>query len=83
MSSGGGVFTPDGAYDSVLNSVRPMTGKYFINYFQYQEVVGCVCMLNTWFSSNDVFAQTTSSTLEPMKGNTPSITYSTKAFGAL
>ena len=53
MSSGGGDFTPDGAYDSVWNSVRPMSGKSFINYFQYQEVVGCVCMLNYWFSSND------------------------------
>ena len=29
-----------------------MTGKYF-NYFQYQEFVGCVCMLNFWFSSID------------------------------
>ena len=53
MSCGGGFFTPDGACDSVWDSVRPMTGKYFINYFQYQEVVGCVCMLNDWISSND------------------------------
>ena len=53
MSCGGGGFTPDGAYDSVWDSVRPMTGKFFINYFQYQEVVGCVGMLNSWFSSND------------------------------
>ena len=30
-----------------------MTGKYLFNYFQYQEVVGCVCMLNYWISSND------------------------------
>ena len=30
-----------------------MTGKYFINYFQYQGVVGCFCMLNYWFSSYD------------------------------
>ena len=30
-----------------------MTGKFF-NYFQYHEDVGCVCMLNGWFSSNDV-----------------------------
>ena len=29
----------------------PMTGKYTIYYFQYQEDVGCVCMLNDWFSS--------------------------------
>ena len=53
MSCGGGFFTPDGAYDSVWDSVKPMTGKFFFNYFQYQEVVGCVCMLNYWFSSND------------------------------
>ena len=45
-SCGGGGFPPDGAYDSAWCSVRPMTGKYFINYFQYQEVVGRVCMLN-------------------------------------
>ena len=51
MSCGGGGFTPDGAYDSVWDSVRLMTGKYLINSFQYQEVVGCVCMLNYWFSS--------------------------------
>ena len=42
----------DGSYDSVWDSVKPMTGKYF-NYFQYQEFVGCVCMLNFWFSSID------------------------------
>ena len=30
-----------------------MTGNYFFNYFQYQEFVGCVCMLNGWFSNND------------------------------
>ena len=28
-------------------------GIYTFIYFQYQEVVGCVCMLNGWFSSND------------------------------
>ena len=55
MSCGGGVFTPDGAYDSVWDSARPMTGKYIINYFQYQEVVGCVCVLDDWISSNDEF----------------------------
>ena len=32
-----------------------MTGKYFFYYFQYLEFVGCVCMLNYWFSSNDEF----------------------------
>ena len=61
MSCGGGGFTPDGAYDSVWDSVRPMTGKFSINYFQYQVDVGCVCMLNDWISSNDVLAQTTTS----------------------
>ena len=54
MSCGGGGFTPDSAYDSVWDSVRPMTGKYIIYYFQYQEDVGCVGMLNGWFSSIDV-----------------------------
>ena len=29
--------------------------KYFVNYFQYQEFVVCICMLNYWFSSNDEF----------------------------
>ena len=53
MSCGGGSFTPDGAYDSLWDSVKPMTGKYTINYFQYQDDVGCVCMLNDWTSSND------------------------------
>ena len=52
MSCGGG-FTPSGAYDSVWDSGKPMTGNYFFNYFQYQDFVGCVCMLNYWFSSND------------------------------
>merc|ERR1719374_508450 len=45
MPCDGGSFTPDGAYDSLWDSVTPMTGKYTINYFQYQEDVGCVCML--------------------------------------
>ena len=53
FSCGGGFFTPGGAYDSVCDMVKPMTGKYFVNYFQYQEFVGCVCMLNSWFSNND------------------------------
>ena len=53
MSCGGECFSPDGAYDSVWDSVRPLTGKFFIKYFQYQEFVGCVCMLNYWFSSID------------------------------
>ena len=41
MSCGGGFFTPDAAYDSVWDSVKPMTGNFF-NYFQYQGIVGCV-----------------------------------------
>merc|ERR1719383_661969 len=53
MSRGGGTFSPDGAYDSLWDSVKPMKGKYTINYFQYREDVGCVCMLNDWISSND------------------------------
>ena len=53
MSCGGGGFSPDGAYDSAWYSVRPRTGKYFVNYFQYQEFVECICMLNFCFSSND------------------------------
>ena len=53
MPCGGGYFTPDGAYDSVWDIVKKVTGKYFFNYFQYQEFVGCVCMLNYWFSSID------------------------------
>ena len=52
MSCDGG-FTPGGAYDSVWDSVKPMTGNFFFYYFQYQDFVGCVCMLNYWFSSND------------------------------
>ena len=43
MSYGGWFFTPDGAYDSVWDSVKPMTGNFFFYYFQYQEFVGCVC----------------------------------------
>ena len=53
MSCGGRGFTRYGAYDFALDSVRAMTGKFTFNYFQYQEDVGCVCMLNGWFSSND------------------------------
>ena len=52
MSCGGG-FTPGGAYDSVWDSVKQMAGKYLIYYFQYQEVVGCLCMLISWFCSYD------------------------------
>ena len=52
MSCGGGSFSPNGAYDFLQDSVKLMTGKC-INYCQYQEDVGCVCMLNDWISSND------------------------------
>ena len=52
MSCGGG-FIPGGAYDSVWDSVKPQTGKLFFIYFQYQEVVRCVCMLNGWFCNFD------------------------------
>ena len=52
MSCGGLGFTPDGFYDSVWDSVRPITGKYFVYYFQYQQDVECVCILNDCFSSN-------------------------------
>ena len=55
MSCGGRFFTPGGAYDSVWDSVRPMTGKYLFYYFRYLEVVGYVCVLNDWISSNDEF----------------------------
>ena len=32
---------------------KAVKGKYTINYFQYHFAVGCVCMLNYWFSSSD------------------------------
>ena len=53
MSCGGGFFTPYGAYDSVWDSVKPIAGKFLINYFQHHYDVGCVCMLNGWFSNID------------------------------
>ena len=52
MSCGGGFFTPDAAYDSVWDSVKPMTGKFF-NYFPVPRVCWMCCMLNYWFSSID------------------------------
>ena len=33
--------------------MKPMTGEYIINCFQYQEDVRGVCMLDDWISSND------------------------------
>ena len=53
ISCGGGFCSPDCAYDSVWDKVKPMTGNFFFNFFQYQEFVGFVCMLNYWFSNND------------------------------
>ena len=55
MSCGGGFFSPGSASDSIWDSVKPMTGNYFFNYFQYYQFVGCTCMLNYWFSSYDEF----------------------------
>ena len=40
---GGESFSPDDAYDSALDSVMPVKGKYTINYLQYQGV-RCVAM---------------------------------------
>ena len=52
MSCGGGGFSPDGAYDSVWDGVRPLTGNY-AQFFPVPRGRGCVCMLNGRFSSND------------------------------
>ena len=52
---GGESFSPDDAYDSAWNSVKPMKGKYTINYFQYQDVVGCVCMHNDASAASTFF----------------------------
>ena len=38
MSCGGERFSPAGAYDYAWDSVKPMKGKYNINYIQYQGV---------------------------------------------
>ena len=57
--AGGESFSPDNAYDSAWNSFKPMKGKYIINYFQYQDDVGCVCMHNDASAASTVFAQTT------------------------
>ena len=51
MSCGGG-FSPDGAYGS-MGQRDADDWKYTFDYFQYQRDVGCVCMLNHWFSSID------------------------------
>ena len=51
MSCGGWFLSPVGTYDSVWDSVKPVTGNYFFYYFQYPVFVVCVCLLNYWFSS--------------------------------
>ena len=38
-----GFFSPGGAFDSVWDSVKPMTGKYFFNYFQYHSLGVYAC----------------------------------------
>ena len=60
--TGGESFSPDDAYDSAWNSVKLMKGKYTINYFQYQDVVECVCMLNDGSEALTIFAPTTTTT---------------------
>ena len=62
MSSGGESFSPGDAYGSAWDSVMPTKGKYTINYFQYQDVVGCVCMLNDGSAALTIFAPTTTTT---------------------
>ena len=66
MLCGGESFSPDDAYDSALDSVMPMKGKYTIKYIQYQVVVECGCMLKDWISSCCVFAPTTTTTSSPI-----------------
>ena len=69
MSFGGG-FTPGGCYDSVWDSVKPMTGKFIVYCFQYQEDVGCFGMLNGWFSSIDVICADNHNYIQfKLKGN--------------
>ena len=60
--AGGESFSPDDAYDSAWNSVKQMKGKYTVNYFQYQDVVGCVCMHNDAPAASTIFAPTTTTT---------------------
>ena len=40
-------------FDSIWDSVKPIAGNYLFYYFQYFQFVGCICMLNYWFSSFD------------------------------
>ena len=53
ISSGGGSFSPEWCLRFCVGQRFADEGKYTFNYFQFQEVVGCVCMLHFWFSSND------------------------------
>ena len=62
MSCGGGGFSPDGAYYSAWYSVRPMTGKYFFNYFQYQRRWVCMHAVLLDQQQRRGFAPTISST---------------------
>ena len=55
MSCGGERFSPAGAYDYAWDSVKPMKGKYTINYIQYLLDVGCVCLFKDWISCCCVF----------------------------
>ena len=50
-------FSPGGAYEFAWDSVKPMKGYTLLYYFQYQDVVGCVCMLKDWISSCCVFCR--------------------------
>ena len=54
MSCGGENFSPDGAYDSALDSVMPMKGNTPSITSSTHVDVGCVCMLN-WICSIDGF----------------------------
>ena len=55
MMCGGESFPPDDAYDSAFGQRYADEGKYTVNYFQHQDVFGCVCMLKDWISSCCVF----------------------------
>ena len=70
MSCGGGRFTLNSAYDSLWDSVKQMKGKYTIDYFQYQEDVECMCVLNDWISSSDkIYADNYNYFRFKLKGN--------------
>ena len=75
--TGGESFSPDDAYDSALDSVMPMKGKYTIN----SSVPGVRCVAMSCggesFSPDDACDSAWDSVM-PTKGNTLSITSSTK-----